>query len=171
MSSSAVKGNRYSTENRAAYAAKKQSATIKCRVCFDAGKSIDMYTSHRVKEMVGGRTIICPTLMTTECQQCHRTGHTVSHCPEKKNQMAHSHSVSTEPIVDKKVKTAKTTKTVATPISSNGKSMFSALADSSDSDSDCDSEEENEPIISDMKVAMKATAGRTTTSWYDSDDE
>jgi hypothetical protein len=47
---------------------------------------------------------------------------------------------------------------------SKNESMFAMLEDSSDSDG------ENEPI-SDMKAAMHNTASRTTTSWYDSDDE
>ena len=149
------KGNRYSAENRAASAAKRLSHRIKCRVCYDAGKGVDMYSSHRVRETINRRIVVCPTLMATVCRNCNRAGHTVSRCP---NKSVISASIVAQPPLEKKH-----VKAVDTTSDSKNESMFAMLEDSSDSDG------EDAPI-SDMKAAVKVTASRTTTSWYDSDD-
>lgn len=50
-----------------------------CKVCQDAGKSVEIYTSHRVKDRDGKTT--CTTLLSQECRYCYETGHTVKFCP------------------------------------------------------------------------------------------
>lgn len=54
-----------------------------CKVCHDAGKSEQEYTSHYVKDSPGpnGKTI-CPTLLSQECRACGGSGHTPKFCPE-----------------------------------------------------------------------------------------
>lgn len=64
-----------------------------CKVCFDTGKSADVYGSHFVRESpdVNSR-VVCPTLLALVCCYCGIQGHTVSKCKKitqapKKNVM------------------------------------------------------------------------------------
>ena len=60
------------------------STTIKpfCKVCYDTGKPMEIYTSHYVKDVPGvSGKVICPTLLATECRYCRKKGHTISKCP------------------------------------------------------------------------------------------
>lgn len=55
-----------------------------CKVCHDAGKPENVYTSHWVKSLPdknGKSNIICPTLLDTECRYCFKFGHTTKFCP------------------------------------------------------------------------------------------
>jgi len=55
-----------------------------CKVCHDTGKPESVYTSHFVKSMPdrsGKTTIVCPTLLSTECRYCFKSGHTTKFCP------------------------------------------------------------------------------------------
>jgi hypothetical protein len=55
-----------------------------CKVCFDAGKPESMYTSHWVRTLPdrnGKTTVLCPTLLETECRFCYKLGHTTKFCP------------------------------------------------------------------------------------------
>jgi len=58
------------------YSAKKPC----CKVCKDAGKSENEYSTHYVKDLNG--QVTCPTLLSQECRFCNRKGHTISHCSE-----------------------------------------------------------------------------------------
>ena len=52
-----------------------------CKVCHDAGKCIEDYTSHWVKTKPGpDGVVVCPTLLAQECRYCHEQGHTPSCC-------------------------------------------------------------------------------------------
>lgn len=51
-----------------------------CKVCQDAGKPEEVYTSHWVKDLTG--KTICPTLLNVECRFCHKPGHTTKYCKE-----------------------------------------------------------------------------------------
>lgn len=54
-----------------------------CKVCHDAGKSEEEYTSHFVKSEPGANgKVVCPTLLNQNCRFCHKKGHTVSRCRE-----------------------------------------------------------------------------------------
>ena len=64
----------------------KQSSTKQgnkpfCKVCFDAGKTIAEYSTHYVRDQPGG-VVICPTILTQQCNYCKKNGHTPKHCPE-----------------------------------------------------------------------------------------
>ena len=54
-----------------------------CKVCKDAGKTEKEYTSHYTKNR--GVTI-CPTLLSTICSHCGKSGHIKSYCEEYKKQ-------------------------------------------------------------------------------------
>lgn len=62
------------------YSAKKAC----CKVCQDAGKPENIYSTHYVKDLNGN--ITCPTLLSQECRYCHKKGHTTSHCSTLKKQ-------------------------------------------------------------------------------------
>jgi hypothetical protein len=86
----------YSRNNNTAKTAAKTAATTKtkntetpnhgeayCKVCFDAGRPEQEYTSHYVKDQPGPQgKVICPTLLNQACRICAKTGHTSSYCPE-----------------------------------------------------------------------------------------
>jgi len=53
-----------------------------CKICHDAGKSADEYTSHYVKDRPGPTgKVVCLYLLSLKCRYCHETGHTPNHCP------------------------------------------------------------------------------------------
>ena len=53
-----------------------------CKVCYDTGKSEEIYTSHYVRDEPGiFGSVVCPTLLNTECRYCRKKGHTISKCP------------------------------------------------------------------------------------------
>ena len=72
-----------------------------CKVCFDAGKSENVYTNHTVKTMnvrTGKLETTCVTLLALECRYCFTAGHTVKFCPaikennkgRKENEIQHA---------------------------------------------------------------------------------
>ena len=72
----------------------KFNKTPFCKVCKDAGKSKEEYTSHYVRESrEQDAKVSCPTLLAQECRYCHKTGHTRKWCPvlsEKNNDIRQS---------------------------------------------------------------------------------
>jgi hypothetical protein len=62
------------------YSAKKPC----CKVCVDAGKPENVFSSHYVKDLNG--FVTCPLLLSQECRTCHRKGHTTSFCPNRNQQ-------------------------------------------------------------------------------------
>lgn len=73
------------TNTRRYNSPRRQARSPFCKVCFDAGKSKEEYSSHYVKDKPGphGR-VCCPYLLSLTCRYCHKTGHTPNHCPEVK---------------------------------------------------------------------------------------
>ena len=56
-----------------------------CKVCHDAGKSEEEYTSHYVRSEPGPKgKVICPILLAMICSYCSKNSHTISYCPEIK---------------------------------------------------------------------------------------
>jgi len=49
-----------------------------CKVCFDAKKPEEVYSSHWVKDDKGN--VCCPTLLSQSCRYCDKSGHTVKFC-------------------------------------------------------------------------------------------
>lgn len=57
-----------------------------CSVCRDAGKPLEVYTSHFVKDQPGPNgKVVCPTLLSQPCRYCKESGHTVKYCPKLDN--------------------------------------------------------------------------------------
>ena len=54
-----------------------------CKVCHDAGKPENVYTSHFVKDKQGpDGKVVCPYLLSLTCAYCKKQeGHTAKHCP------------------------------------------------------------------------------------------
>ena len=54
-----------------------------CKVCHDAGKPENVYTSHFVKDKQGPEgKVACPYLLSLTCTYCKKKeGHTAKHCP------------------------------------------------------------------------------------------
>jgi hypothetical protein len=104
-----------------------------CKVCQDAGKPESVYTSHFVRSMPdrsGKTTVICPTLLATECRFCLKLGHTTKFCP-----VIAANKKSEEKINRKnefKQIEAKSIVKIQKP-----KSVFAALADSDSDEEDC----------------------------------
>ncbi len=63
-----------------------------CKVCRDAGKSEQQYSSHWVRDKTG--RVTCPTLLSQDCRKCGKTGHTIKYCK--------SRTVSLKPPTEKK---------------------------------------------------------------------
>jgi len=61
------------------------SNVLSCKVCMDANKPKEVYSSHRVKQ---NGVVVCPTLLSQECRYCRKKGHTVKFCSvlEKENE-------------------------------------------------------------------------------------
>lgn len=56
----------------------KQVVKLHCKVCESAKKPMSMITSHLPKNREG--VTVCPTLLSQECKQCGKKGHTVKYC-------------------------------------------------------------------------------------------
>jgi len=59
-----------------------------CKVCKDAGKSIDMYTNHNIRDT--HKKVVCPTLLNQSCYHCTGLGHTPKYCPQRKKEEKNS---------------------------------------------------------------------------------
>lgn len=57
---------------------KSNIKAMHCKVCEDAGKPKSMITSHYPKNRDG--FTVCPTLLSQECRNCLKKGHTVKYC-------------------------------------------------------------------------------------------
>jgi len=61
--------------------ASRQEGKRFCKVCFDAGQSEALCTSHYPKSSSGpDGKVICPTLLSQACLTCGKNGHTSSYC-------------------------------------------------------------------------------------------
>lgn len=67
--------------------ANKSTMMKNCKFCKDAGKSVEEYTSHFIRETMDPKSrIVCPTLLLIECRFCFKRGHTVSKCKKLADQ-------------------------------------------------------------------------------------
>ena len=75
-----------------------KTKTSFCKVCFDAKKSKEEYTSHWVKSETGPNgVVVCPYLLSLECRYCKKSGHTPRWCPVMKKRQAARRSRVREP--------------------------------------------------------------------------
>ena len=105
-----------------------------CKVCHDAGKCEEEYTSHNVRDR-DGKTI-CITLLNQECRFCFQTGHTVKFCPvlKEREQTKEKYAKECARMERVKVHEEKKKKPVPAPVTNSRGGGFAALADDSDSD-------------------------------------
>lgn len=102
-----------------------------CKVCCDAGKSEEEYTSHYVRDR-DGKTV-CPTLLNQECRYCFQRGHTVKFCDVLKKREQEKEKYAKECARVDRAIAAKKKPVPALCKASNG-GGFAVLADDSDSD-------------------------------------
>ena len=104
-----------------------------CKVCCDAGKCEEEYTSHNVRDRDGNTT--CITLLNQECRFCFRAGHTVKFCPVLKEREKEKEKYAKECARVERVREAEMLlKKKPVPVAKSGGGAFAALADDSDSD-------------------------------------
>jgi hypothetical protein len=62
-----------------------QNSKSFCKVCKDAGKSENEFTSHFTRSKPGpDGVLVCPYLLSIECRYCHEKGHTPKYCQKAK---------------------------------------------------------------------------------------
>lgn len=122
-----------------------------CKVCKDAGKSENEYTSHWVKtndKLTGKSITTCPTLLSQECRYCHNLGHTTKYCQELVNKYDEK-KIKKQPIVKEQNKTE-----------TEKKVRFDVLAYDSDED-----EKMTSTPASDGPVPVTTTTNPVLTGW------
>ena len=121
-----------------------------CKVCKDAGKSENEYSTHYVKDLNG--QVTCPTLLSQECRFCHKKGHTISHCSElAKKKESEARIQSAKPPLSPPKKEVKKS------------NVFAYLEINSDESESEDEKEQNEfPALAPPVVATQKTAPSTT---------
>lgn len=68
------------------YAKRTSKNTPFCTFCRDAKKPRNVYTSHFPKDRPGKHgKVVCPTLLSTKCNYCKKSGHTIKYCNSLKN--------------------------------------------------------------------------------------
>jgi hypothetical protein len=68
-----------------------------CKVCFDSGKSVEMHTSHNVRDDRG--FVCCPTLKSIICTYCGIKGHGPKYCSRlEKDKKEQQRVLSSKPI-------------------------------------------------------------------------
>jgi hypothetical protein len=118
-----------------------------CKVCQDAGKTQEEYTSHYTRASPESNSIvICPTLLALECRYCFKNGHTVKYCTvlAANNKMKQKVEKATAFTSTKEAQQVKKMETKQKPIN-----KFAAL------DSDSDEEEDDEK--SQQKLSMSVS--------------
>jgi len=110
-----------------------------CKVCCDAGKCKEEFTSHNVRDREGN--VICLTLLNQQCRYCFNPGHTVKFCPvlkereqEKEKYAKECARLESVKVQAQKAETKK--KPAAVVACSRGGGGFAALAEDSDSEDD-----------------------------------
>jgi hypothetical protein len=132
------------------YSAKKPC----CKVCKDAGKSENEYSTHYVKDLNG--QVTCPTLLSQECRFCRKKGHTTSHCSElaKKKEK------------ETRLQTAKPA--VSPPKKEVKKSNVFAYLEMNSDESEPESENEAEdefPVLVPVVIARQQKTSTSTSSY------
>jgi hypothetical protein len=132
-----------------------------CKVCQDTGKPESVYTSHWVRSLPdrsGNTTIVCPTLLSTECKYCFKIGHTIKFCSliAKNNKEKERN--------ERRAAFAEIQKNDKKPISSKKVSRFDALNNDSDSENEEEkvmykvsptTEKEEFPVLGNMKATRE----------------
>lgn len=127
-----------------------------CKVCQDAGKPEEVYTSHWVKDLTG--KTVCPTLLNVECRFCHKLGHTTKYCKELEQENKEKMRA------EKKLKYQKHTTTAAVqkPVvqkKKNTANVFDVFCEDDESDQD------DQKCLVDSASACMKTHVEVVNSW------
>lgn len=124
-----------------------------CKVCRDAGKPENDYSSHWVKDR-SGKTV-CPTLLATQCRYCKKFGHIAKYCSViiKNDQMKNK---------DERRKEWVSAKTNTQTIAQKPNNLYDLL-DESDSDNDTNNEEKEFPALT--KGVIRVNNQRQNGDW------
>jgi len=115
----------------------KKKVIIKpfCKVCQDAGKEEQVFSSHWVKDEQG--KVCCPTLLSQKCRYCDEPGHTTNYCQALKKHKEIEQKMNRLVASDRRAEEARK-KTAKKPLANNNK--WAALAAAGDDSSDDDDE-------------------------------
>ena len=89
MAQAATLTFRINSDSRGASRTKQQGLGKFCPICKSAGKSVEEYTSHFVRENRDPNSrVVCPVILASTCNYCGKKGHMKSHCHllQKRNQ-------------------------------------------------------------------------------------
>jgi hypothetical protein len=129
-----------------------------CAHCANIGKPESVYRSHFVRASADPKSvIICPELLSTECNHCFKSGHTRTHCPilaakEAQRKKEEKRQIFAENFQKKAEEASKTQ-----PMKVNPTSKFAVLMDS-----DSDSQDEAKPVIKTNKTKHKTEPKSTS---------
>lgn len=124
-----------------------------CKVCKDAGKKVEEYESHNIRDKFG--KTVCPTLLSQKCNYCKEPGHTVKYCQKVKlkNKIKRREDYFKKEKEDIKENENKTSGCFK-------KSTFAEAFSSSDSENEC--ENENESCIETVDIDLNVTVPIST---------
>jgi len=129
-----------------------------CAHCANIGKPESVYRSHFVRASADPKSvIICPELLSTECNHCFKSGHTRTHCPilaakEAQRKKEEKRQIFAENLQKKAEEASK-----KQPKKVNPTSKFAVLMDS-----DSDSQDEAKPVIKTNKTKPKTEPKSTS---------
>jgi len=139
---------------------------VSCVVCVAAGLPVSFSSTHFVKDRNG--KVCCPTILSTACRKCHKTGHTESYCTVVDRAAAKSKAVDHFPAL------------VVTSSKAGGKAAATKSSNPfADLDVSSDDEEEDNVVAKAGAKAVVETKPRVNVcgkrSWvdmmYETDDE
>lgn len=140
-----------------------------CKVCFDAGKPESEYTSHWVRSLPdrnGKTSVLCPTLLDTECRYCYGLGHTAKFCPVLERNQKERERADRRAAATASERANQKMSEVKKPAS-----MFDALRDDSDSEEEVKviKPVENFPVLGaaakKIEVTLPKTEPEVKTGW------
>lgn len=121
-----------------------------CKVCFDAGKSEQVYRSHYVRSEPGPKgKVVCPILLAVECNYCKEKGHTIKFCVILANKKKNNYKMENRKKHESKAYKNKEKKEKV-PASKN---VFAGLVDES-------SDEEDEKVVTKELTGWAAVVAR-----------
>jgi len=148
-----------SSRNNNARSNTRSAPTPFCKVCMDAGKSKQEYTSHWVKSndrLTGTMIITCPTLLSQECRYCHEFGHTAKYCHSLADKIKYDEKEPSSHFADKK-KDQKV---------ADKKATFDVLAyDSSDEEKQVKQKSKPKPVVVAAPKPVTTAAKPVLTGW------
>ena len=143
-----------------------KQGTSFCKVCKDAGKSEEEYTSHYLRKSIDKSSeIVCPTLLAAVCKFCKKTGHTIKHCTKIAMKKRGGKKAITKPL-------SHITRKICQPVNSSDNS-FDILAgcDNTNDDNEDNEDDDDDPSPSNVIPHDVVTLYEITGRWADVDED